>query len=137
MPRNKMAARSKVLATLARGPHTAQQIAQNGPLSTRTVYKHLQELIEDQKVTRIDLGDSLNSIDSTFPKGTPRVFYQRNLFGPLHGWHKIGLLLRSSGRFRYEPAQRGFSKIGMLMLGFTEDGRYYVKRPWIGEDVKG
>src|SRR2546428_13154945 len=133
MSRNKTAVRSRILAILAWGPHTALQIAQKGPFSTRTVYHHLQELIEDQKVTRIDLRDSLNSIEQTLPKGTPRVFYQRELHGLHHEWYKIGYIGRKKGRIsKTEPAQRGFSELGMLMLGFTEDGRYYVKRPWIG-----
>ncbi len=145
MGRSRQPAIGKVVAALNHGPQTMLQIARRTGLSTRTVETTLDCLIASKRVRKIDLfeGHRGNLVEQEFPypRDASRVFYQLELFSesaePLS---KVSILIRQGGRYRSRKLyHKGRTPVGEVMLGYSEEKKkgFYVKRPWMGEDVRG
>jgi predicted ArsR family transcriptional regulator len=135
MGRTKEPVRADILRL--RGAFTMKQIAEKTGHSTRTVSRHLKELVTLGDMMRLDLRKSIG-----YPKNNPKVFYQINPFaGPTVPDPHISFYVRRGRTLGTIPMMRkGLTPLGKKIVDekawFSRTNpRYKIKRPWSKADT--
>jgi DNA-binding HxlR family transcriptional regulator len=116
-----------IISELMAGPKSFSMLQANLGVSTRTLQKRLDSLVQQWRIRRIDLGES-----GDYPRSAPRVWYQMML----HEKKELLTIVRDNkGHFKRGKTITYWGKrnaLGRRLLDRNHGG--HVIRPWPADD---